>query len=230
MEKDNKKVPVAILSCFLIAFVLQGILKLCGVFVFEKALTWDIFRIIDSSKILTIVFQWIINIIAVYCLSFALTSRAYSNKWYHYVIIASVSLPIIILRTTTVATLWLEYLYDIILYIGVPIVINSTTDNKYKLFEDKDIQILLYFCYLGLSYWSGLTSSMIPVNQTTLNSSASFLIFFELYIGLTTMMLSLNNLIQKWKKEINKMFRPQNIASDEAIAEELAEVESKEEK
>lgn len=239
MEKDNSKVPVAILSCFLIAFVLQGILKLCGVFVFEKALTWDIFRIIDSSKILTIGFQWIINIIAVYCLSFALTSRAYSNKWYHYVIIALVSLPIIILRTTTVATLWLEYLYDIILYIGVPIVINSTTDKKYKLFEDKDItsivitisiQILLYFCYLGLSYWSGLTSSMIPVNQTTLNSSASFLIFFELYIGLTTMMLSLNNLIQKWKKEINKMFRPQNIASDEAIAEELAEVESKEEK
>lgn len=238
MEKDNKKVPVAILSCFLIAFVLQGILKLCGVFVFEKALTWDIFRIIDSSKILTIVFQWIINIIAVYCLSFALTSRAYSNKWYHYVIIASVSLPIIILRTTTVATLWLEYLYDIILYIGVPIVINSTTDEKYKLFEDKDItsivitvsiQILLYFCYLGLTYWSSMLSSVIIESQTTVVASASFLIFFELYIGLALLMMSLNNLINKIK-EIIVMIRPQNIASDEAIVEELAEVESKEEK
>ena len=238
MEKDNKKVPVAILSCFLIAFVLQGILKLCGVFVFENALTWDIFRIIDSSKILTIVFQWIINIIAVYCLSFALTSRAYSNKWYHYVIIALVSLPIIILRTTTVATLWLEYLYDIILYIGVPIVINSTTDKKYKLFEDKDItsivitvsiQILLYFCYLGLTYWSSMLSSVIIESQTTVIASASFLIFFELYIGLALLMMSLNNLINKIK-EIIVMIRPQNIASDEAIAEELAEVESKEEK
>ena len=129
-------------------------------------------------------------------------------------------------------------MYDIVLYIGVHIIINSTTDKKYKLFEDKDItsivitvsiQILLYFCYLGLTYWSSMLSSVIIESQTTVVASASFLIFFELYIGLALLMMSLNNLINKIK-EIIVMIRPQNIASDEAIAEELAEVESKEEK
>ena len=50
-NKDNSKVPIAILSCFLIAFILQGILKISGVFIFEKALDWEIFKIIDNSGI-----------------------------------------------------------------------------------------------------------------------------------------------------------------------------------
>ena len=56
----NKKVPLAILCCFLIAFLIQGILKLSGVFIFEKVLDWDIFSIIDSNLWLNILFNSII--------------------------------------------------------------------------------------------------------------------------------------------------------------------------
>ena len=50
MANKNNKVPIAILSCFLIAFILQGVLKISGILVFEKALNWEIFDIIDTHK------------------------------------------------------------------------------------------------------------------------------------------------------------------------------------
>ena len=82
----NHKVPSAILSCFLIAFIIQGVLKLSGIFVFDKALDWDIFKIIDNNKFLYVVYYSILIFIVEYCLSFALTTKCYSKKWYHTVI------------------------------------------------------------------------------------------------------------------------------------------------
>lgn len=220
--KKNNKVPMAILSCFLIAFIIQGILKLCGVFVFEKVISWDIFRIINNNTILNIIYQIIINIIAVYCLSFALTTKWYSKKWYHYIIIVLGSSIITTIRTLILTPMCLEYIFDIILYIIIPIIINITSNKNYRLFEKINLtnvvnlislQILLYFSYLGLTYWSSLLSSFIITSQITLYSSAYFLIFIEVYMGLVLIMLSLNIFISEQKGE-DFMIRPQNIASD----------------
>ena len=208
-EKDNRKVPIAILSCFLIAFILQGILKISGVFIFEKALDWDIFNIIDNNRVLSIIFQILINIIAVHCLSFAFTTRAYSNKWYHWLIITVGCSSIITIRMTFETPFFVEFIYDILLYVTIPFIVNITTERKYKVFEKTNvtsivttlsIQILLYFCYLGLCYWSNVLSSSIPNVQTYFSSSKMFLIYFELYIGLVLLMLSLNTAINKIKR------------------------------
>ena len=126
MEKDNSKVPVAILSCFLIAFILQGILKMCGIFVFEKALNWEIFNIIDSCFWTQVVFYSFIVFIVVYCLSFTMTSRAYTDKWYHYLIIViPVNIityirwvTILILNTITVPAST-HFLIQFEVYIGI---------------------------------------------------------------------------------------------------------------
>ena len=204
----NKKVPVAILSCFLIAFILQGALKLSGIFVFEKALTWDIFKIIDNSLALTIIYNILINIIAVYCLSFALTTKPYSTKWWHYVIIICASSIIIILKYFINTPQQFQFLFDIVNYILVPMLINITTSKQNRIsitgkYTNIVItlasHILLYFCYLGLAYWSSLLNSFIPIEQTTPYASTILLIYFEMYIGLISLMLSLNVFINQIK-------------------------------
>ena len=225
----NKKVPLAILCCFLIAFLIQGILKLSGVFIFEKALDWEIFAIIDSNLWLNILFNSIINIIAVYCMSFCLTTRPYSNKWYHYVIIVVSSVSMITLKLLVFIPIKFQFLIDTFLYIVVPLIINLTTDKEYKIFKSRNfvvifaIQILLYFCYLGLCYWSSVLNSLLPIGQIVLNSMDTFLIYFEVYIGLIALMLSCNMLLSKIKGDIN-MHYPQNIASEKARKEELERI------
>ena len=225
----NKKVPLAILCCFLIAFLIQGILKLSGVFIFEKALDWEIFSIIDSNLWLNILFNSIINIIAVYCMSFCLTTRPYSNKWYHYVIIVVSSVSMITLKLLVFIPIKFQFLIDTFLYIVVPLIINLTTDKEYKIFKSRNfvvilaIQILLYFCYLGLCYWSNLLNSLLPIDQIVLNSMDTFLIYFEVYIGLIALMLSCNMLLSKIKGDINMNY-PQNIASEKARKEELERI------
>ena len=205
MEKNNNKVPVAILSCFLIAFILQGILKISGVFIFEKALNWEIFKIIDNHKWLQIIYYSLISMISVYSLSFALTSRPYSDKWYHYFIIILSCFMITTLKLTVQYNVTIQIIYDIILYILVPIIINFSTQTKYLAFKTKNlncivftitIQVLLYFCYLGVCYWSSMLNSIIIINQVFLVSSAMFLIFFETYIGMILLMLTLNYFIK----------------------------------
>lgn len=209
MEKNNK-VPIAILSCFLIAFVLQGILKISGVFIFEKALDWEIFKIIDSNVFLNIVHSSIITIIIVYCLSFALTSKCYSKKWYHYLLIVVPTIVIVTIRTLILTPMHVEYILDIILYVTIPLIINLTTSKEYILFKKRNlenivitisVQILLYFCYLGLAYWSSLLNSLIPVIQECPISSVIFLIYFEVYMSLIFLMLTFNTTI----KIVNKI-------------------------
>lgn len=218
----NSKVPMAILSCFLIAFIIQGILKLCGILVFEKALDWEIFEVIDNTLWLSIIYYSIINFIAVYCLSFALTTKPYSNKWYHYVFIIIGSFGITTLRMLIKTPMQIEYIYDFIAYILIPIIVNFTTSKNNKICTNNKLNdiiltismhILLYFFYLGLSYWSNLLNSLIPITQTILYSSTHFLIYFEIYIGLITLMLSLNIMIKNLKGEEN-MNWPSNIAND----------------
>ena len=232
----NKRVPLAILSCFVIAFIIQGILKLSGVFIFEKALNWEIFELIDNNIVLNIIFNSLVNIIAVYCLSFSLTTRPYSNKWYHYVIICLSSIGIMTLKLLILIPIRLQFLLDIYLYIIVPLIINLTTQKQYKLWGNKSfiilctIQILLYFCYLGLCYWSSLLNSILLIEPIFANSMTSFLIFFEVYIGLVILMLCFNVFIDKIKKGDIFMIYPQNIASDEAKQKELEKVKAKKEK
>lgn len=231
--KKNRKVPIAVLGCFLVAFVLQGVLKLNGVFVFEKSLDWDIFRLIDSAKWSQIIYYTIVMFATMYCLSFALTRKCYSKKWYHYVIMAVVSIGVTILRLeVTTLSYPIQILLDIIAYIGVPMTIYFTTNISDRLMG-KDIfgvfvviimQIMLYFGYLGLNYWSALLSSFIITNPIYMTSSAHFLIELEIYIGLFIQMLSLNVLVDYIKGD-KDMILPTNIASEKAMEEEIKRIE-----
>ena len=225
MQKDNKRVPIAILSCFLIAFILQGTLKMCGVFIFEKALNWSVFEAIDNSKWLQIIYYSIIVFIAQYCLSFTLTRKCYSKKWYHYLILGLSSIGVTTLKCLVFVPIQYQFVIDVLLFIGVPLAINFTTDAKNRMFSHIDltsciitiaVQILLYFAYLGLNYWSALLASLIPATQMIVYASANFLIQFELYIGLILLMLSVNFLIDKLKDKEVTMFYPINIASKKA--------------
>lgn len=232
MQK-NSKVPSAILICFIIAFILQGALKLGGVFIFEKALDWQIFVVIDSSRVLQAIYYSIIVAIIVYCLSFSLTSKPYSKKWYHYVIIIVASAGFTTFRLNDL-DYRIEILCDICLYIVIPFVINMTTEKQDRMLEASlfnvlltlSIQIGLYFCYLGLTYWSSLLSSICIQNIIYLPASTNFLIQFEKYIGLIAFMLAVNNLVKRTKK----MIKPIDIASDEAKEKELERVKNKDAK
>ena len=209
MNKNNDKVPVAILSCFLIAFILQGVLKLCGILIFEKALDWGIFTTIDNSLILSTIYFAFIMFVVEYCLSFSLTTKAYSTKWYHYIILLTSAFVITYVRMFLTISANFNIFLDILAYIIVPIIINLTTQKDNRLFEKNSfellitfsIQIFLYFCYLGLSYWSGVLNSMLAVKTEWLSSSTMFLIKFEVYIGLISFMLSTNILVKYIKKE-----------------------------
>lgn len=207
MNKDNSKVPIAVLSCFLIAFILQGILKISGVFIFEKALDWEIFDFIDKFKILNITYYSIIMIIPVYCLSFILTDKCYSKKWYHYLLIILSCYFITWIRLNNNLKYSTQILLDIIGYVIIPFVVNITTEKESKLLNNNlvgivlslSIQITFYFCYLGLTYWSSLLNSLIVINPMFVATSRHFLIFFEVYIGIIISMISSNLLIKKIK-------------------------------
>ena len=232
--KNNNKVPIAILSCFLIAFILQGALKLGGVLVFEKALDWEIFEVIDGNKFLNICYYSLIVSTTMYCLSFALTTKCYSNKWYHYVLIAGIAITTVTARTLFTLSNKTHIILDLCIYIVVPFVINLTTNSERKLFKNDSfgiittlsINILIYLCYLGLGYWSGVLNSLLPINPLWLSSSANFLIQIEVYIGIVVLMLSMNILVGYIKRSLN-MYLPINIASETARLEELKEIKAK---
>ena len=207
-NKNNDRVPMAILSCFLIAFILQGTLKMCGIFVFEKALDWGIFSVIDNVLWLRIVYYSFIVSIAIYCLSFSLTNKPYSKKWYHYFIIISVAIINTIIKLKINITYQWHIVFDVLMYIIVPLIVNFTTKKSERLFGNSlsevvltiSIQIALYFCFIGLGYWSGLLNSLLPIQPTLLASSTFFLIQVEVYIGIIMTMLSLNILIKQIKR------------------------------
>ena len=193
MNKDNSRVPFVILSCFLIAFIVQGALKMCGVFIFEKALDWEIFNVIDSGVWLQIIYYSIVVLIIMYCLSFSLTLKPYSKKWYHYVLIICGAFGVTILKYFVSLPMQMQFVYDIILYILIPFIINLTTNQNERLFKKLNfnsiilcivIHISLYFCYLGLTYWSNLLFSLFPIYQTIIGSASMFLTRFEVYIAL----------------------------------------------
>lgn len=237
--KTNKKVPIAILSFFMVAFLIQVVLKLSGVFIFEKALDWQIFGIIDNNLWFSIPYYSLFVLLPIYCLSFTLTTKPYSNKWYHYVIIvvASVSVTVfkLLCKFDVRTTLLIDILVDLVIYIGVPLLIYFTSSKSNRLFEVLNItniivviasQILIYFAYLGLNYWSLLLNSFIPTSQIFLYASSALLVQMEVYAGLVMLMLSINILIERFKKE-DSMVRPINVASDKAKAEELKKIQDK---
>lgn len=211
MTEKNNKVPIAILSCFLIAFILQGVLKLSGILVFEKALDWEIFSVIDKHKSLQLIFYSCFNILTVYCMSFALTSKPYSKKWYHYIIILLFAVGVTAFRMFGKYTQQVNILLDVLLYVVIPFAINITTDKSDRLFTNVNVfavvttltmNIFIYLFYLGLNYWSGLLNSILVLNPLWVSSSALFLVQIEVYIGVITFMLSVNMLI-KYIKENN---------------------------
>ena len=237
MNKDNKKVPLAILSCFLIAFIIQGCLKLCGILVFEKALDWEIFNVIDNNKILQVIIYPIFVCLAIYCLSFALTTKPYSTKWFHYVLIIVFGYGSTIYRTLiTDYSYRIDIIIDVVIYIVLPFIINITSSNDKKLFKSNvygiitslAIHIIMFCAYLGLCYWSSLLTSLLIINPVYLSSSTNFLIGIELYIGLIAFMLSMNSLTN-YVKEVKNMIRPFNMASEEAKLKEIEEIENKKE-
>ena len=140
-------------------------------------------------------------------------------------------------RLTFTLNYAMHIVLDIIGYVVVPFIINLTTNKKYKLMNNDltsiiltlSIQIAFYFCYLGLTYWSSLLTSLIVINPMFVSTSRHFLIFIEIYIGIITAMLSSNLLIKKIKGE-RYMILPTNIASDEAKEKELEEVKEKDTK
>ena len=209
MANKNNKVPIAILSCFLIAFILQGVLKLSGILVFEKALDWEIFTIIDKHFPLQVVYYSIFLFISLYCLSFTLTSKPYSKKWYHYVIIIVTVITTTIVRLKIKTDYRIDILIDIAIYILIPLIINMTTEEKYRLnFKNVDnfiinlsMQIALYLCYLGLNFWSGLLTSIVALDNIMLSASANCLVQLEVYLGLVLFMLSINMIIKGIKEK-----------------------------
>lgn len=211
--KTNKKVPIAILSFFMVAFLIQVVLKLSGVFIFEKALDWQIFGIIDNNLWLAIPYYSLFVLTTIYCLSFVLTGKPYSKKWYHYLIIVVASFGVTIFKLLVTfnarTTLLIDIVVDILIYICIPLLIYFTTPKTERLFGTTNItnviiviaiQILLYFCYLGLNFWTGLLNSLIPVNQIFVQSSFALLLQLEVYMALVTLMLSINILINGLKK------------------------------
>lgn len=226
IKNKNSKVPVAILSCFLIAFILQGVLKLCGVLVFEKALNWDIFNIIDKYKSLQIIYYSIFSFIVIYCLSFSMTAKPYSNKWWHYLIILITSIGLILIREYVAISMQINIVLDVIAYSIVPSIINITMNRRDRLFDNNTfgvistltIHILLYFCYLGLGYWSNMLNSILPVNSLWHSSSRFFLIKLEVYVGLVAFMLTTNETI-KYTRRYNNMDMPVDIATKKAKLE-----------
>lgn len=207
-----KRVPTAILCCFTIAFVLQGVLKLSGVFIFEKALDWDIFKIIDNHIWLTIIYYSIMVFITMCCLSFTLRRYLFSKCWWHYVIMLLMSFGIITIEylTDIVMNIRLSIIFDILLYIITPLIIYFTTPKKDRLFNKHTVtnvtivvtsQTLLYFLYLGLNYWSLVLNSIIPTTQYIISASAVFLTQLEVYIGLISLMFATNIFINKFIKE-----------------------------
>ena len=232
-----KRVPIAILCCFTIAFVLQGILKLSGIFVFEKALDWDIFKIIDNHLWLTIIYYSMIVFTTIYCFSFTFGRHLYSKCWWHYVIIFVVSFGTITIEylTNTVMDTKLSIVIDALFYVIVPLVVFFTMPRDDRLFDKYTVtnvvviitaQILMYFLYLGLNYWSAILNSILPVTQYLVSASANLLVQIEVYIGLVSIMFAINIFINKFTKE-DKMFRPINIASEKAKEEELKKQKAK---
>lgn len=230
MNKDNSKVPIAVLSCFLIAFIVQGVLKISGVFIFEKALEWDIFTIIDNNFVISVIYYSMIVSTTIYCLSMALTTKFYTKKWYHYFIIISIAILNTIIKLKYVLSFRIHILFDILMYVLIPIIINLTTNKREKPFANDligivlttTIYILIYLCYLGLCYWSALLNTIIPINPMVISVSNNFLIQLEVYIGLITLMLSFNTIINLFKRS-NIMFIPINIASSLAKKKEKRE-------
>ena len=229
MRKENYKVPIAVLSCFLIAFIIQGVLKLCGVFVFEKALDWEIFKIIDNTLWMQIIYYSLIMFATTYCLSFAMTNKIYSKKWYHYLILVLASFGVTSLRLLVPLSYQIHLTLDVLIYIIVPAIINITTSSEDKLLKNNlfgiiitiSNQIILYFAYLGLCYWSNVLTSLLPIDPVWLPASTNFLVQLEVYIGLISATISLNCLVSRIKGV--KMNLPINIASEEAKAKALKE-------
>ena len=236
MTNKNNKVPIAILSCFLIAFILQGVFKISRILVFEKAVDWEIFAIIDKHKSLQLILYSCFNILTVYCMSFALTSKPYSKKWFHYVIILIFAVGITAFRMFGEYTPQENILLDVLLYVVIPFSINITTDKDDRLFENisifeivttLSINIFIHFSYLGIVYWSNILASLLPIKTVWLNSSTNFLIQLEIYIGMIIFMLSMNMLIQYFKRRIKNMNMPMNISTEEAKVKELQEKKAK---
>ena len=225
MKQKNYKVPFAVLSCFLIAFVLQGVLKLCGVFVFDKALEWRIFTVIDNTLWLQIVYYSLAVIIISYCLSFSLTDKFYSKNWYHYVIIVLCSFGVTTLRLmVTPLSFSIQILLDLFIYVLVPSVIYFTTAKENRMLGNDvfgfvvgiAFHIMLYFIYLGLNYWSGVLSSFIFIRPEYANSVSLFLVKLEVYFALVSFALSTNVIVKDIKRRTSDMQLPVDIASKEA--------------
>lgn len=232
MIKENYKVPFAVLSCFLITFILQGILKLCGIFVFEKALDWQIFGIIDNTLWLQIIYYSLAVIIICYCLSFSLTDKFYSKKWYHYLIIVLCSVGVTTLRLMlTTLSFPIQILLDILIYVVVPSVVYFTTPKENRMIGNGlfgvvvsiAFHIMLYFIYLGLNYWSGVLSSFIFIKPEYANSVSLFLVKLEVYFALFSFLLSTNIIVKVIKRRNTDMQLPVDIASEEAKAKALKE-------
>lgn len=209
--KKNTNVPIAILSCFLIAFIIQGILKLCGVFIFEKALHWGIFKIIDNNVWLQVIYYSIIVFVTMYCLSFILTDRPYSQKLWQYLVLIIFAFSVTTFRILGTYSAMLNIFLDIVIYILVPFFITITTNVKYRMFENSlfgvvttlSINIFMYFGYLGLNFWSNILNSLLPINTIWLPASTNLLIQLEVYIGLITLMLSMNGLVRYVKRRLS---------------------------
>lgn len=225
MNKSNNKVPISFLSCFLITFIIQGILKLSGVFVFEKAIDWEIFKIIDDTLWLKIIYYSLIMFVTMYCLSFVFTNKAYSTKWYHYIILVIGAFGITTLRLLVSLSNQIQIVLDTISYIVIPYIICLTTQEKNRLFNNNlfgiivmlALQIMMYFAYLGLVYWSALLCSFYPISPMWASSSANFLMRLETYMALASFLIS-GNMLVKYLKGDN-MFLPIDIASRKAKLE-----------
>lgn len=199
---QKNKIAVATLACFLVAFVAAYALKILGIFIFEKALDWQIFKIIDENRFLLIAFYTVLTFGIMYCLTFAPSGKLYSKIWWHYVILAATSIGTVLGRLYFVPVPQAHFIYDIIAYIGIPIIFNififKTIDKMVAIVTS----IFLYFCFAGMTDWSNMLNELLDIYITNPPASTYMLIYTEVLIGLGLILLSGNYAINYLKEEM----------------------------
>jgi|GEM_PF-5130821 len=202
---QKHKVATAFLVCFLTAFTSLYLLKIIGVpIVNEAVLNSGFFRFIDERKWLLVIYFCVLNLIGAYCLCFAMNDKPYSKVWWHYLVIVVPTILVTLGRIYLMPISQMDIVYDIILYIILPIFFAFFINKNNHNIKNKVILLLftliLYFYFIGTTWWSAILNGYIYCENAPPAISSTFLIFLEVYIGLGLLVAAMNYFI-KYKNE-----------------------------
>lgn len=229
---QKHKVAMSVFCCFLVAFVTLYAIKIFGVFLFGDLIAWSIWETIDSIKWLSIIYYCFWSILCTYLFVFTLNDKPYSKTWWHYIFIVIIPILCVLGRTYFIPFTQMEFLYDIIQFILTPLLFWFILQKGYKenilyKFAIIILNIIMYFYYLGVKYYSRTVNQLTTLAFTQTTASAHFLINMEIYFGIMLLMI-LSNLTINYIKESGKMEKPLDIA--DLTAKQMLWVERNEKK